>query len=57
MSELYEDAQRLADIGDRVLSGEPIENFDLGEYEILVVASYCRRAIEKFMPDPDKDTA
>lgn len=39
------DAERLVTIADRVLAGEPIEDFDLGEYEIFVVTGYCQRAM------------
>ena len=41
---LREDAERLVAIAERVLAGEPIEDFELGEYEIHVVVGYCQRA-------------
>ena len=41
---LRADAGRLAEIAERVLAGEPIEDFHLGEYEIHVVIGYCQRA-------------
>lgn len=47
MSEsLADDVERLVAIAERVLAGEPIESFDLGEYEIFVVTGYTQRAIE-----------
>lgn len=48
MSALREDIERLADIGDQVLAGEPIESFDLTEYECCVVLGYTRRGVEDF---------
>ena len=46
MSGLADDSQRLVEIAERVLTGEPIEDFDLGEYEICVVAAYTERRLE-----------
>lgn len=43
--DLSEDVERLVDIAERVLAGEPIESFDLGEYEIHVVVGYTTRAL------------
>lgn len=42
---LVADVERLIAIAERVLDGEPIESFDLGEYEIFVVVGYCQRAL------------
>lgn len=38
------DSDRLIKIAERILAGEQIEDFDLGEYEIFIVAGYCQRA-------------
>lgn len=45
MSELERDVERLVEIAERVLAGEPIESFELGEHEIFVVVGYCQRAM------------
>lgn len=45
MSTLGDDAERLADIGDQVLAGTPIEEFELGECEILFVLGYTRAGV------------
>jgi hypothetical protein len=42
---LADDMERLVEIAKRVLAGEPIENFDLGEYEIFVVIGYTQKAM------------
>lgn len=52
MADLTDDTQRLVEIAERVLAGEPIESFDLGEYEIFVVTGYTRRAVEIASGDP-----
>lgn len=49
MSVLGDDEERLADIGDRVLAGTPIEEFELGKFEIRFVLGYCKRAVEDFL--------
>lgn len=41
---LRADSDRLVAIAERVLAGDPIEDFELGEYEIHVVVGYCQRA-------------
>src|SRR5665213_2617769 len=38
---LTDDLKRLADIGDQVLAGAPIEGLKLGEFETLFVVGYC----------------
>lgn len=42
MSELEADMERLIAIAERILAGEPIESFELGEYEIHFVVGYCQ---------------
>jgi hypothetical protein len=49
MSELRDDAERLADIGDQVLAGTPIEEFELGYFELTFVIAYCKRSVEDFL--------
>jgi hypothetical protein len=51
VSELRDDMERLADIGDEVLAGTPIESFELGECELAFVLGYCKRAVEEFFAD------
>jgi len=41
---LMADAERLADIGDKVLRGESIDHFDLTENERIVVEAYVLAA-------------
>jgi hypothetical protein len=43
---LRADGERLADIGDWVLRGCPVELFKLGKYERVIVDAYCDRARE-----------
>jgi hypothetical protein len=42
---LSDDIERLVSIAERVLTGEPIESFNLGEYEIFVVTGYTQQAV------------
>jgi hypothetical protein len=55
---LAEDIERLANIGDEVLGGQPIESFDLTDHERGFVLGYTRRAVEDFlsgeMPELDR---
>lgn len=39
-----EDAERLADVGDLILAGASIDEFDLRKWEHIVVESYVREA-------------
>jgi hypothetical protein len=48
MSESEDDIERLCDIGDRILAGEPIESLELGQREIHFVVGYCERAVAEF---------
>jgi hypothetical protein len=45
--DIADDLKRLADIGDQVLAGTPIEQFELGEFEIRFVVGYCSTAAAK----------
>jgi hypothetical protein len=40
--------ERLGDIGDRILGGEPIESFELTDPEREFVLGYTRRGVEDF---------
>lgn len=42
---LADDMARLVDIAERVLAGEPLESFDLGQYEVTIVSAYCQHAV------------
>lgn len=52
--DLIEDMERLADIGDRVLSGEPIESFGLTENEVIFVLGYTREAVRSYFGDDEE---
>jgi hypothetical protein len=45
VSAFDEDLERLADIADRILAGEPIETFELGDGERGFVLGYTRGAV------------
>lgn len=45
---IHADMERLGDIGDLVLAGEPIESFDLTDIEREFVLAYTRRGVEDF---------
>ena len=49
MDELAADIERLADIGDEILAGTPIEEFDLTENETIFVLGYTGEAVRRFM--------
>lgn len=49
MSDLADDLERLADIGDQILAGTPIEGFDLTEMERVFVLGYTRRGVDDYM--------
>lgn len=51
---LRADCERLADIGDLVLTGTPIELFDLGEYELRFVLGYCRAGVDTYFDAPER---
>ena len=43
------DLERLGDIGDRILAGEPFEGFDLTSIERDFVLAYTRRGVEQYL--------
>lgn len=47
MSALPEDIERLEQIAERILAGEPFESFDLTYYERLFVLGYTRAAVDQ----------
>ena len=46
---------RLADIGDQILAGTPIGQFDLTEIEVVFILGYTRQAVESYMGDADAE--
>jgi hypothetical protein len=47
MTGLAEDIERLEQIAERILAGEPFETFNLTKYERLFVLSYTSAAVDQ----------
>jgi hypothetical protein len=50
---LRDDMERLADIGDEILAGTPIGDFDLAEHERGFVLAYTRKGVENALGPAD----
>ncbi len=54
-AEMEQEWERLADIGDLVLAGTPIEKFNLGSLEVHFVVGYTKNAIDELFTEFEKD--